>query len=143
MAKICEVTGCMYPVFGTDKITGKHYCGRHQYKRTDLKKKRQEKADVHREDWITYEKVWNTQPHECFECGEPIPAPIIDNFHHVLPKGELRYKHLRHKVKNIKILCCRLQKNNCHGKVTNGIKSAKMIKCEAETIEYFKGKGLL
>jgi hypothetical protein len=33
--RFCEFEKCKYPVFGTDKITGKGYCRSHQTKRTD------------------------------------------------------------------------------------------------------------
>lgn len=35
--RTCEFEGCDLPVFGTDKITRKGYCGNHQYCRTDRK----------------------------------------------------------------------------------------------------------
>ncbi|MEO7048896.1 MAG: hypothetical protein ABI091_26575 [Ferruginibacter sp.] len=34
--RFCEFEKCKYPVFGTDKVTGKGYCRTHQTKRTDL-----------------------------------------------------------------------------------------------------------
>lgn len=37
MARTCNVNNCFYPVFGTDKNTGKGYCSRHQTLRTDKK----------------------------------------------------------------------------------------------------------
>jgi hypothetical protein len=37
--RICSVSDCPYPVFGTDKITHKGFCQRHQYLRSDKKKK--------------------------------------------------------------------------------------------------------
>lgn len=37
--RICSVEDCPYPVWGTDKNTKKGYCMRHQWMRTDKKKK--------------------------------------------------------------------------------------------------------
>lgn len=37
--KTCDHPGCSYNVFGKDKNTGKRYCKKHQYLRTDIKKK--------------------------------------------------------------------------------------------------------
>lgn len=39
MARICGFDNCPYPVFGTDKNTGIGYCQRHQFRRTDKKKR--------------------------------------------------------------------------------------------------------
>ncbi|MBK7377327.1 MAG: recombination protein NinG [Chitinophagaceae bacterium] len=36
--RFCEVQGCSYPVFGTDKLTRTGYCKRHQSLRTDISK---------------------------------------------------------------------------------------------------------
>jgi hypothetical protein len=37
--RLCQNSGCSYPVFGTDKKTGKGYCKSHQYLRTDTDKR--------------------------------------------------------------------------------------------------------
>lgn len=37
--KKCTYTNCPWPVFGTDKNTNKGYCKKHQYLRSDLKRK--------------------------------------------------------------------------------------------------------
>ena len=39
MARTCSADNCSRSVWGTDKITGKGYCQRHQFFRTDKKKK--------------------------------------------------------------------------------------------------------
>jgi len=36
--RTCEADNCGNPVFGTDKVTRKGYCSRHQWMRTDKKK---------------------------------------------------------------------------------------------------------
>jgi hypothetical protein len=42
MARTCSFDNCNYSVFGTDKKTGKGYCKKHQYCRTDKNKSKKE-----------------------------------------------------------------------------------------------------
>lgn len=44
--RTCEADNCYFPVFGTDKNTGKGYCQRHQWMRTDKKPKKSIKIKV-------------------------------------------------------------------------------------------------
>lgn len=57
--RICSVEDCNNPVFGTDKITRKGYCSRHQHFRTDKKPKeyKPQKPIDKRSKRIPYHKI--------------------------------------------------------------------------------------
>lgn len=59
--RVCSVSSCSYPVFGTDKLTRRGFYSRHQFLRTDKKKKeftpgkpiakRTTRKPMHKIDW--------------------------------------------------------------------------------------------
>lgn len=56
----------------------------------------------------TYQTVWNTNPHVCTGCLQPIRDPSPTNFSHTIPKGwsdKNGYPELRNDPKNITLKC--------------------------------------
>lgn len=137
-SKICTAEGCTNPRFA------KGFCTRHQSLRVDKKpksinkrtQKAQEKIDLKKAlfptDAAFYLQVWNSRPHVCQCCGNPILGkPKTYNFDHILEKGNKKYAHLRHVAENIAILCI-----DCH---SNKALKPSMVKLREETKEKLMG----
>lgn len=89
--------------------------------RDPKKKKAADKRSIQKElkltDFEFYMKIWNSRPHYCSNpscnvfLGHEFRSYFMD---HILEKGSVLYKHLRHEPDNICILCiqCHSNKNN-------------------------------
>lgn len=102
--RTCEANNCIYPVWGTDKSTGKGYCKMHQSLRTDRDtrtifqkhmdknkaKKVIEVEETKLQKW--YSEIMEKEVARCWETGEPINKQDKKAWHgsiaHVLPKGD-------------------------------------------------------
>lgn len=114
--RTCSEPNCSYPVFGTDKNTGNGYCGKHQYKRTDLKRKQGAKRvfttkrkPIKKKRKPTGEKqvfqaLWEKREHKSFISGLNV-KPIANTFAHVLSKKQ--FPKLRLNERNIVFLTAR------------------------------------
>lgn len=78
-------------------------------KRTPIKRKSTFDAALLETDMKFYlEKVWAMRPHKCqCGCNQPIPSPLIFNFHHLLEKST--YPEFRHEEWNIYLVT-----TDCH-----------------------------
>ncbi len=109
MARKCSFSECDYPVFGTDKNTGKGYCKSHQWNRTDTSK-RISKSSVERRNYKLsrnkYEfnplkwgfsseisifwHLWIIKPHKSEVSGKKLTTCqwMLCYFAHVLSKNK-------------------------------------------------------
>ena len=79
----------------------------------EKKKVREEQHDL---DRTFYMGIWESRPHYCELCNTGLWGEIRSYFfHHILPKGSDRYKHLRYEDKNILFVCfsCHQQIETC------------------------------
>lgn len=102
----CSKSGCFYPVFSTDKKTGRGYCKMHQSLRTDRDtrtifqkhmdkmkkdgKKEKEVDQTELQKW--YAEIMQKEEGRCWETGEKINKTDRRGWHgsisHVLPKAD-------------------------------------------------------
>ena len=152
MPKQCQHEECL------NNVWGKGYCKYHQYMRKDL---RAERANKPRRRMISIKKVsstrqikitsqnakdrefylslWDKREHKCQYCGIPLDdEPEKWMFHHILFKGENKYKHLRYYEENIDIVCFQ-----CHSIFHSANPSQNIILRKLNKIEYFTKEGLL
>lgn len=99
---------------------------KNSFKKKEISEKR---LEVLRKDRETYFKVFNSKPHKCEECGEPLPDVFEDyegnivaiyRFSHILSKRA--YPEFRHSELNINLLCL-----NCHQTWEFGYKKSMKI----------------
>lgn len=107
--KTCDVHGCSYPVFGTDKNNKKRYCKTHQFLRTDIIKKirkktvkdRNEKLAINKLDFDVFQWgferedelfdwIWEHRPHYSQISKRSLEKVTLYHamFAHILPKGK-------------------------------------------------------
>lgn len=107
--KTCDVHGCTFPVFGTDKNTKKRYCKKHQFLRTDTIKKIRKKRVKERNEALAHNKldfdvfqwgfedeatmfdwVWEDRQHVSQVSGILLDDVTLYHamFAHILPKGK-------------------------------------------------------
>lgn len=104
--RTCEANNCIYPVFGTDKLTRKGYCKSHQNLRTDKDKRSAfqkhmdkvkeegrsatDKEQTELQKW--YAAIMDKEEGKCWETGERINKDDKMGWHgsiaHILPKSD-------------------------------------------------------
>lgn len=121
--RACEANNCGYPVFGTDKNTGKGYCQRHQWMRTDKKplkhyetfKSRNSgsKLDFGFENQLSlFDWLWENAKDKNGIVRCPYTGERLNRFYgtelwfhcfaHILPKG--KYTYFKLNPKNIAVV---------------------------------------
>ena len=109
--KTCKEDGCNNKVFSKGLCLFHWRSSVHNSAIKKVSKKASEKQVQKKvlleQDKLFYERIWASREHCCYECGEKLSEPLLQNFHHLLPKRN--YPELRHKEENIVILCW-----NCH-----------------------------
>lgn len=89
--KTCDHENCSYPVFGSDKKTGKRYCKNHQYLRTDLNKTIRQRSERRAKDEQEYFQIIEDLKSEatyCWICGCEFYDGVVKDAHHVKGREE-------------------------------------------------------
>lgn len=158
--RFCEFVGCKYPVFGTDKVTGKGYCRSHQTQRTDFDRRTiiqkamdkqnnlQSKirglgnAAVAKDDWSKRQlELWFDNVAEeikknprCWECNMWIPEQFYRHASaHIFPKRI--FKSIQTHPMNYLILGAGC---GCHHKFDSSVEAASKMKVWKVAVQSFK-----
>ena len=134
MARTCSADNCSRSVWGTDKITGKGYCQRHQFFRTDKKKKTSHIMEKKKKEPIEFSFGYKDQTslfldmwHDAYVPGKGVVCPFTNEkldhyrntqyffncFSHILPKG--RYTYWKFNPANIRIVHPTFHRVASHG----------------------------
>lgn len=118
--KECDVIGCSYPVFGTDKNNKKRYCKKHQFLRTDISHSIKRKNVQSRNEKLQKNKygfdpfqwgftsesemfdwIWTNRPHKSEISGLDLNRVQLfyAMFAHILSKN--KYPLFRYNPENI------------------------------------------
>lgn len=146
--KTCKIEGCK------NKVWSKNLClihtpkkpikkGNKQLKKSYLSKKpterglklKEEKKEYTEKQWEFFLKIWTERPHYCFESGQFLGyEPLSTMFHHILPKGQNKYKKYALEEWNIVLL-----DPNIHSLVETNISKCPKVKEYTEKLKKIYG----
>jgi len=88
-----------------------------------------DKKNAARSHAMFYKSVWNSNPHKCFECGEPLPEFDKCLCHHLIEKNKKSQKQYSISLDNTEngVILCLI----CHDQVRLNL--SKLPKTQAQT----------
>lgn len=143
--RTCKASGCIMPVFGTDKNNGNGFCKSHQYLRTDRDTRTvfQKHMDKHKDQktfhvdgdinqWFTKKRGEMTG--KCLFCGGKTEKYNDETFKrsiaHLLAKKKGLFPSIKTHQDNWLELC--FYGNSCHTNFDNGIITWELLKDSKE-----------